>query len=129
MMESKEMIAAGSMLRSSAQNIGRYLIALLNNGRYRDNSIITEQSIKEMWTPYVQYPGLSYDQGGNGEDISYGLGWMLTEVDGRKLIIHGGSRQTMSSMTIIDPKNKLGASILMNIDENFMELNLINIHH
>lgn len=119
--ESGEMAPAGSMLRSSAEDMGHYLVALLNDGKYKGNQILSKKSIEELWSPQISFPGLTYDQGGDGSKFNYGLGWMIAEVEGRTIINHGGSRKTMSSMTILDPKRQLAATILFNLDYNFLD--------
>jgi CubicO group peptidase (beta-lactamase class C family) len=116
--ELAEMAAAGSILRSTAADLGHYLIALLNQGKYQRQSLISAQSIQEMWQAQINFPGLSYEQGGDGQEYHYGLGWMISDIEGRRLIHHGGSRGTMSSFTLLFPEAKLAATILFNIDYN-----------
>lgn len=127
----KEYVAAGSMLRSSANDIGNYLIALLNGGKFGDRQIISPESIGELWKSYCTFPGISVDDGGEDKPLYYGLGWILSEVEGKKYIFHGGNRRNMSSMTIIYPEKKIAASILLNADLTFIDKykypNLINI--
>ena len=131
--ESVEMTPAGSMLRSSSTDLGNYLIALLNGGCFKGQQLLSEQSIHTMWTPQVNFPGISYEMGGDGKDFQYGLGWMISEVEERTLIHHGGSRGTMSSMTVLFPEKRLAASILFNLDYNYLnryrfqsEFNILN---
>lgn len=119
--ESAEMMAAGSMLRSNAENMGHYLIALLNNGSYKNKQVISQKSIEELWSSQISFPGLTHDLGGDGKDFNYGLGWMIANVEGRTIINHGGSRKTMSSMTILDPKKQLAVTILINLDYNYVD--------
>ncbi|TYQ15842.1 UNVERIFIED_CONTAM: CubicO group peptidase (beta-lactamase class C family) [Acetivibrio alkalicellulosi] len=108
-------LAAGSELRASANDLGHYFIALLNGGQYRGKQIISPESIDEMWTPHISFPGTSYDMGGDGSDSHYGLGWMISEIEGRTFIHHGGSTLTMSSFNAIYPEKKLAVSFLSNI--------------
>ncbi|MEO0572224.1 MAG: serine hydrolase domain-containing protein [Bacteroidota bacterium] len=119
--ESGEYIPAGSFTRSNALDIGNYLIALLNNGRYGNVQVLSAESIREMWTPNTSFPGLTEAQGGDGKAIEYGLGWMISEIEGRKVIHHGGSTGKMSSMTMIDLTNNIGATVLANIDLTFID--------
>ncbi|MCK5135583.1 MAG: beta-lactamase family protein [Bacteroidales bacterium] len=114
--ESGEMIPAGSMLRSSAEDLGHYLAVLQNGGISENQQILTPKSIESMWSPQIGFPGLSFDQGGDGKEIQYGLGWMISEVEGRTLVHHGGNTETMSSMTILYPEKQMAASILFNIN-------------
>ncbi len=110
------MAPAGSIMRSTARDISNYLIALLNGGRFGNQSILSASSIETMWTPQVSFVGLSVDDGGDGEDYQYGLGWMLSEIDGRKIIHHAGSTGTMSSMTMIEKDERLAVTMLFNLD-------------
>lgn len=119
--ESGEFIPAGSFTRSSANDLGNYLIALLNRGSFKDIRILSEESVKTMWEPNVLFPGLTKEEGGNGSTFQYGLGWMISNIDGRKIIHHGGSTGKMSSFTMIDLENNVAATILANIDLTFID--------
>jgi len=118
---SSEMLAAGSAMRCSAADLGNYLIALLNKGRFQGRQLINPKSITAMWLPNIAFQGLSKEEGGDGKPYHYGLGWMISDINGRKIIHHGGSTGTMSSFTMIDPNNRIAASILVNLDYNFID--------
>ena len=119
--ESGEYIPAGSITRSNAEDLGHYLITLLNQGRYKNRQLLSPESIKEMWTPDSSFPGLTKEQGGDNAPIHYGLGWMISEIEGRRIIHHGGSTGKMSSMIMIDPQNKLAVALLANVDLTFID--------
>lgn len=127
----REYVAAGSELRSSASEMGNYLRMLVNDGVFQGKQIISKKSLDEMWTPYSSFPGISKKDGGEDLLFSYGLGWFLTEIEGKKYIFHGGNRRTMSSMTFLYPKEKTGAMLIANIDLTFINRyqypNLVNI--
>jgi CubicO group peptidase (beta-lactamase class C family) len=119
--ESGEYIPAGSMASSCGNDMGNYLIALLNHGSFNGKQVISRQSLEKMWTSQISFPGVSKEDGGDGSDFSYGLGWMISQIDGRTVVHHGGSTGKTSSMTMIDTKNKLAVSVLMNIDLSFID--------
>lgn len=119
--ESGEYIPAGSFTRSTAQDLGNYLMALLNKGKFGNARLLSEESIAEMWSPNSSFPGLMEDEGGDGKPIQYGLGWMISEIEGRKIVHHGGSTGKMSSMTMIDLTNNRAATLLANIDLTFID--------
>lgn len=127
----REYVAAGSILRSSAGDIGNYLLALLNDGKFKGKQILSKKSINEMWKSYASFPGISVEDGGNGLPISYGLGWFIGNIDGKNCVFHGGNRRTMSSMTIICPEQNIAVSFIANIDLTFIDKykypNMINI--
>jgi len=126
-----EYVAAGSMLRSSAKDIGNYLLTMVNGGTFRGKQIVTRESMDEMWRSYSEFPGISEEDGGENLPFHYGLGWFTGELDGKQYIFHGGNRRNMSSMTVIYPEEKIGVSILINMDltfiDRYMYPNLVNI--
>ena len=127
----QEYVAAGSRLRSSSNDIGHYLLAMLNGGTYKGKQIVSPESIDEMWQSYSEFPGISEEDGGGNLPFHYGLGWFTGEMDGKQYIFHGGNRRNMSSMTFLYPEKKMGVSILANIDltliDRYTYPNLINI--
>jgi len=48
--------------------------------------------------------------------LSYGMGWFVIDITGRKVILHGGMVDGMTSMTALIPAEKLGIMILTNIN-------------
>lgn len=114
--ETSEYAPAGSLLHSCADDIGKYLVALLH-----ENKPVSSNIQKALWSPYINFPGLSLENGGDGKPFGYGYGWMISTIEGREIIHHGGSTGKTSSFTMIDPKNKIAASILMNVDMTFID--------
>jgi CubicO group peptidase (beta-lactamase class C family) len=129
--ELPEYVAAGSMLRSTAGDMANYLIALVNSGKFRGKQITSPGSLNEIWNSYSSFPGIELTDGGNGLRLGYGLGWFIGEIEGRKIIFHGGNRRTMSSMTAVFPEEKIAIVFLANIDltmiDRFKYPTLINI--
>jgi len=127
----REFAPAGAMMRSSAKDLGNYLLALLNGGKFREKQVISAESIGLMWEPNSSFPGISVEDGGEALPFHYGLGWFVGELDGKEYIFHGGNRRNMSSMTFICPEKKIGTILLANIDltliDKYAYQNLITI--
>jgi CubicO group peptidase (beta-lactamase class C family) len=117
----QEYVAAGSLMRSSAADLGHYLVALLNGGRYHGRQVLSAEGIRELWEPGKSFPGIRVEDGGEGLPFSYGLGWFTGELDGKDYVFHGGNRRNMSSMTFICPEQHVAASFLANIDLTFVD--------
>ena len=115
-----EFAPAGSLTRSTVEDLGKLLAALLNDGAYEGQQILSEESIQTMWKPNVAFPGLSIKEGGDGNDWHYGLGWMISKIEGTAYVHHGGSTGTMSSLNMIDPQKKIAITFLSNLDFNFL---------
>ncbi|MEO0332947.1 MAG: serine hydrolase domain-containing protein, partial [Bacteroidota bacterium] len=113
---SGEFVAAGQYTQSTTADLANYLGLYLNSGLFNNKRVVADSLIHQMWDPQIDFPGLSLDEGGDGQRYQYGLGWMISKIDGRKIIHHGGSTGTASSFTMIDPENGLAASLLTNVD-------------
>jgi len=127
----REFSPAGSLMRSSAKDVGNYLQVLLNGGEFKGKRLISEESLGKMWKPYSSFPGISKEDGGENLPLKYGFGWFLGEMEGKDYIFHGGNRRNMSSMTFLCPDRKIGAALLTNIDLTLIDRyeyhNLIHI--
>ena len=110
-------LPAGSGLYASASNLGNYLIALLNGGRFGHEQLLSADSVKRMWRPAASMRVLPYEMGGTGEPAHYGMGWIVLELEGKTYIGHGGEFRTMSSLALLDPDSRTGVALLYNTGE------------
>jgi CubicO group peptidase (beta-lactamase class C family) len=108
-------VASGATLACSAQDLGRYLIAIVNHGRVGDAQVIAADALDEMMTPTVDFPcPITFDNGGDRSTWHYGLGWMIAEIDGRRLVLHEGDTGLAGSIAVIDRARSLGVCIVRN---------------
>jgi CubicO group peptidase (beta-lactamase class C family) len=106
---------SGGTLACSAQDLGRYLIALINQGKVGDVQVIAREALDEMMTPAVDFPcPVGFDDGGDRSTWHYGLGWMIAEIDGRRLVLHEGDTGLAGSIAMIDRDRSLGVCIVRN---------------
>jgi CubicO group peptidase (beta-lactamase class C family) len=108
-------VPSGATLACSARDLGQYLIAMVNHGRVGDVQVIARDALDEMMNPAVDFPcPVSYDDGGDRSTWHYGLGWMIAEIDGRRLVLHEGDTGLAGSITMIDRDRSLGVCIVRN---------------
>lgn len=112
------MIAAGSLMRSSAKDLSAYMMALLNPEKF---GILDVRSRDKLWETQSCFTGFSYEEGGEDEEFGYGLGWMRGNIEGKDLVFHGGSTGTASSIMILDPAHEIGVVVLLNLDYTFID--------
>jgi len=117
-MEAEAMVAAGSLMRSSARDLSAYMLALLNP---EQSGLINVKSRDQLWEAQSCFAGFSHEEGGEDEEFGYALGWMRGNVEGKDLVFHGGSTGTASSMMILDPVHEIGVVILLNLDYTFID--------
>ncbi len=108
---------AGSV-NSCAADLAKWLIAQL------DHSVASEAQFKEMWGAQTILPIEDLPAGAPAALAAlqpnfhaYGLGWMLRDYRGRKLVYHTGTLAGYVSRTTMVPDLKLGIVVLTNQEE------------
>lgn len=93
-------------LFSSAEDMAHFMIAQLNEGRYRDGSVLSPAGIALMRTP----PGTG----------DYGMGMFEKQAYGLSLIGHEGGTFNFQSAWYIAPEEQVGVFVAANVI-NFIE--------
>ena len=109
-----EALPAGSELRSTADDMGRYLRMLLNGGVVDGRRILDEATVDLLFEPGIRFSVDMPEMGVVGGEAGYGMGWVEAEIDGRIVHHHGGDAIVMGSWTMLDRDRCLGASLLYN---------------
>ena len=113
--------AAGSEFYSCVSDLGNYMIALLNDGKYKNKQLLSAAGIKELFKPNTSFEGLGTMLGGNGIDIRYSLGWMGMEIEGRDILIHTGGDGNVASIIGINKDKNQAFAMLFNADVNRLD--------
>jgi len=103
---------AGS-INSSVTDMANWVIINLNGGKFKDKQILSENSVKQMQTPYSVVPGQAT------EDIfynTYGLGWFITSYRGHLRVEHGGNIDGFSASVGLLPLDTIGVVVLTNMN-------------
>jgi hypothetical protein len=102
---------SGGFLICSAEDLGHYLIAQLNDGRYGAVSVISPQGLAAMHAPAVKTGVL---------DDTYGMGWVNSSINGVPTIWHSGENANYSAVMMMVPQEKLGIVVLGNANGTFV---------
>jgi CubicO group peptidase (beta-lactamase class C family) len=93
---------------STAHDMSRLLITLLNQGISPDGSrVVSVENLSKTWEPKVDIEKGS---------VSYGLGWILENYHGMRMIHHSGNSMGFSAELAFLPTNRLGVVILTNAE-------------
>ncbi|HNS52141.1 MAG TPA: serine hydrolase domain-containing protein [Anaerolineae bacterium] len=105
---------AGGGLISCAEDLARYMIALLNRGRYGDVQVLSGAGVDELHREVGQVGafGLSLGQ--------YGMGWFVGKHGKTKLIWHGGTLPDFAAHMALLPEQKKGVVLLFNACHHWM---------
>jgi CubicO group peptidase (beta-lactamase class C family) len=106
-------LAAGFII-SSAQDLARYMLALLNAGSVEGTSILSPDGISELFhgVAEVRVMGLSLGR--------YGMGWFVHEIGETKIIWHGGTLPHFGAYMALVPEQKKGIVLLFNACHHWM---------
>ena len=112
-------------INSSVADLNRWLIMLLAAGRYDGRTIVPAAVLRAMETP--QEPIQRDSDVGQllraltpkGRFFSYGLGFILEDYDGHKLIWHAGNIDGMSAALALLPAEHVGVVVLSNMNDNW----------
>lgn len=99
-------IGPAGAVNSNVLDMAQWLRLQLGKGEVDGTRLISTERILDTWEPQIEMaPG-----------ISYGLGWMLREHDGHKVIEHGGNIDGFSAQVSLMPEQNLGYVLLMNLN-------------
>ena len=108
--------AAGG-IKSSVTDMAQWIRLQLGRGTFEGKKIFSANLSREMWTPHTIASGIS-EQGEKFNPTThfnlYGLGWGLSDYQGRKVVAHGGGLDGMVSRVALMPEENLGLVVLTN---------------
>jgi CubicO group peptidase (beta-lactamase class C family) len=116
-------LAPAASICSSVNDLSKWVIMLLDNGRYGNTQVVPEAAIGE-----TRYPHSILGTGGSlfnkGHFDLYGLGFELQEYEGRIVVSHTGAvTGFLSSLTLV-PEERLGIVVLTNSIRNTLYYSL-----
>jgi hypothetical protein len=103
---------AGS-INSNVMDMSNWVIMQLNEGKFKDNQIVTSGTLHQTHTPQMVMPGEMNDEVFYS---SYGMGWMITSYRGHLRIEHGGNIDGFSASVCLLPRDSVGIVVLTNMD-------------
>lgn len=98
-------LAPAGAFWSTAEDMGRYLITELNRGVTPDGErIVSTENLTHTWEPQVPI----------ATDVHYGLGWIISDYKGQRVIAHGGNTIGFTSELAFLPEADIGISVITN---------------
>ncbi|WP_242921334.1 serine hydrolase [Pontibacter liquoris] len=107
---------------TSVNQDAQWLRLQLGRGTYKGKKIFSEDVSRNMWNAHNPFPvsKKSEEVTPSTHFSAAGLGWMLSDYEGRKLVAHGGGHEGMNSRTVLVPEENLGIVILTNSMSSIM---------
>lgn len=101
-------------LISSAEDMGHYLIALLNGGRYAGARILSEAGVAELQRGVAEHVDMGISVG------KYGMGWYASDAGSTQVLWHTGMVPDFAAYMALIPEQRKGVVLLMNADHFLM---------
>ena len=111
---------AGAIL-SSIHDMLSWANVQLHEGEYAGGRLFSAEQSKQMWTPHIfmpvpdKYPPQLASQRPNFQ--AYGLGWVLTEYQGERIVFHTGGLGGMVTRVTLVPDKKLAILVFTNQEQ------------
>ncbi len=100
-------IAPSGSMYTTVGDLGRFVSTLFAGGRGSNGSILKAATLEQMWTP--QYARA-------GQKTGYGIGFGISEMDGRRKIGHGGAIYGFATQLSALPDDNLGVVVVTTKD-------------
>ncbi|MEM5564552.1 serine hydrolase [Psychroserpens sp. AS72] len=108
------MSPAGS-INSSVNDMSKWLITWINNGKYKGEEIIPDSYINEaMSSQMVVGANIPDDKFPDIHFANYGYGWFLQSYKGHYRVEHGGNIDGFSANVAFFPSDNIGIVVLAN---------------
>lgn len=102
---------AGS-INSSVNEMSRWVLVHLNNGKLKDKQIINAQTVEDMHLAHM--PTGSTPAIPEVTPANYGMGWFVDSYRGHSRVHHGGNIDGFSAQVSFLPKDRVGFVVLTN---------------
>jgi CubicO group peptidase (beta-lactamase class C family) len=105
---------ASGQLFSTSEDMGHFLIAFLNGGRYQESQVLSDEGIAELVRGVAEQVEMGVSMG------KYAMGWYAGDIDQTQIAWHAGMVPDFSSYMAILPEQKKGIVLLFNADHFLM---------
>ncbi|GAB4014998.1 serine hydrolase [Spirosoma koreense] len=111
-------IGSAGAVWSSADDISKWMICMLDSGKYSGGRLLKPQTWAEMFKPQTFFPEDEYPtmQILKPNWRTYGLGWYQHDYKGHKVNFHTGSLSGLTAIIGQIPDEKLGVYVFGNYD-------------
>jgi CubicO group peptidase (beta-lactamase class C family) len=110
-------LAPAGAISSSVNDLSKWVLALLNNGKVGTREVIPAAAIRAT-REAQDIVGSTHHLDGETNFALYGLGWEIEDYSGHRLVMHtGGVNGYVTSVTLV-PQDNLGIIVLTNTDQN-----------
>jgi CubicO group peptidase (beta-lactamase class C family) len=112
--EDWENVEAMGAIISSVKDMSQWMIFQLNHGVWKNDTLLSSKSQNVTWTPHNNFAVDHTSKSRLGHFSSYGLGWQISDYNGKFKLSHTGGYSGMLSTVVLLPDENFGVVILTN---------------
>lgn len=118
---------AGS-IQSSVRDLSKWLLFHINNKIVNGKPLVSARSLETTHTPQIvlRMDALDRSEFPETNQMSYGMGWVIQDHFGHRLLQHGGAIDGFRCHFTLVPKARLGIVLLCNLHQTRMNIALSN---
>ncbi|MCA9705785.1 MAG: serine hydrolase [Myxococcales bacterium] len=103
-MRALQAIAPAGAINSTVLDMSQWLRLQLGRGTFEGTRLVSTERIVDTWSPQIEVGG----------GIRYGLGWMLGDWQGHRVVEHGGNIDGFAAEVAMLPDDGIGFVLLTN---------------
>ena len=116
-MRNLDLVGPAGSINSLVKDMAQWVRFQLGKGEFEGKRLLSAKAHAETWKQQIQMaPG-----------VGYGLGWMLHDWNGSKVIQHGGSIDGFAAQVSLLPEHDLGYVLLANVTATPLQQKSIHI--
>jgi len=100
-------LAPAGCMYSTVTDLAQFLMVLFNGGRGQNTQVLKRETLRQMWVPQFAKPE---------QKKGYGLGFAVSDLDGHRVVDHGGAIYGFATEVVGMPEDKLGVVTVTTID-------------
>lgn len=112
-------ISPAGSINSTANDMAKWLKFILDKGEIDGKRLVTEKGFTEWTSPQQNISP-------NGK-FAYAMGWFVQELNGKKVLQHGGNIDGFNSMVAFMPDENIGFVMLTNVSASSLGSELIPV--
>src|SRR5437868_2261331 len=100
-------LAPAGCMYSTVTDLAQFLLVLFNRGLGPKRQVIKPETLEQMWVPQFARPG---------EKKGFGIGFQVSQLDGHRIVGHGGAIYGFATEVVGLPDEKLGVVTVTTMD-------------
>jgi len=110
-MRNLRLAAPAGAINSNVLDMARWVRLQLGRGTFEGKKLISKGALEEIWTRQINI----------APTVGYGMGWMIHDWNGKRVVEHGGNIDGFAAQVGLLPEEDAGYVLLMNVSASALQ--------